>query len=154
MGDMALYAREDGLLEPRADKSIAFVKENAGRMLIADISANIRTSLQNRYLNGWVYTHQICKKLNDAGITNPVGGIWTRNVIHGVMQESFLLKEEFIFNGKHTKIFESTADMSRARFADYIKNQIEPLVYSFWEIHIDDPKTGYWLEILNEINSK
>lgn len=154
MADMALYARSDGLLEPRANKSIDFVKENAGRMMIADISANIRTSLQNRYLNGWVYTKQICDKLNEAGIMNPVGAMWTRNTIHAVMQDSFLLKEEFIFQGKHTKIYESTADMSRKRFTNYIKEQITPYVYSLWEIHIEDPREGYWLEILNEINSR
>jgi len=154
MADMALYARADGLLEPRATKSIEFVKQNAGKLLIADISANIRTSLQNRYLNGWIYTKQICDKLNAAGIMNPVGAMWTRNTIHAVMQDSFLLKEEFLHNGRHVKIYESTADMSRARFTNYIKEQITPFVYSLWEIHIEDPKEGYWREILNEINSK
>lgn len=151
MTDMALYARADGMLEPRAQKAIDFVTANAGKMLIADISENIRTSLQNRYLNGWVYTKQICNKLNDAGITNPVGGMWTRNIIHGVMQDCFLLKEEFLMDGRHIKIFESTADMSRKRFTEYINNEIKPFVYSMWEIHIEEPPTGYWREVLNEI---
>ena len=44
MTDMALYCRQDGLLEPRAEASIKFVKDHAGQMTIADIAQNIRSS--------------------------------------------------------------------------------------------------------------
>lgn len=151
MTDMALYARADGMLEPRALKAIEFVKANAGRLIPAKILSNIRTDLQNKYLNSWVYKHQICAKLNDAGILNPVGAMWTRDTIHAVMQDQFLVLEEFLLNGKHHKVYESTADMSRKRFTEYINNEIKPFVYSMWEIHIEEPPTGYWREVLNEI---
>lgn len=151
MTDMALYARADGLFEPRAKKSIDFVKSNAGKMVVVDISHNVRTALQNRYLNGWVYTHQICRKLNEAGILNPVGAIWTRDVIHALMQEMFLVKFEFLSAGKHIKVFESTADMSRKRLCNYIDDEIKPFASSMWEIEIEDPRDGYWQELYNEI---
>lgn len=151
MGDVALYARADGLFEPRHPKAQELCRSNAGKLFIADISANTRSSLQNRYLNGWVYTNQICEKLNDAGIMNPVGAIWTRNVIHGVMQDSFLVLEEFLLNGKHIKIYESTSTMSRKRFCQYKDAQIQPLVSSMWQIEIEEPRDGFYLEVYQEI---
>lgn len=154
MVDVALYAREDGLLEPRHPKAREICIANAGRMLIADIAHNTRTALQNRYLNGWVYTKQICEKLNAAGIMNPVGAIWTRNVIHGVMQDLFLVKEEFLLSGRHIKVYESTADMSRKRFCQYNDTQVRPFVSSMWQIEIEDPREGFWLEVYEEIMRK
>jgi hypothetical protein len=151
VSDVALYARADGLYEPRHPKAIEICKANAGNMVIADIAANTRSALQNRYLNGWIYTKQICAKLNEAGILNPVGAIWTRNVLHAMFQEAFLVKEEFLHKGRHIKIYESTADMSRKRFCEYTKEQIAPLVHSYWEIHIDDPKDGFYQELYREI---
>ena len=150
MGDMALYAREDGLLEPRAPKAVEFVKEQAGNMLIADISHNTRTSLQNKFLNGWVYTNQIVNKLKEAGIQ--FNGIpWTRDSIHAVMQDNFLVKEEFILKGKHIKVYESTASMSRKRFVEYINDEIKPFVRDMWSIEISDPREGFYEELLREI---
>jgi hypothetical protein len=149
MADMALYARDDGLLEPRAQKSVAFVKSNAGKLIIADISANTRTSLQNRFLNGWIYTKQIADKLNNAGLS--LGGSpWARNSVHAAMQSCFLVKETFLMFGIEHTIYESTADMSKARFTEYIK-QVSDFVYGQWEITVEDPKEGYWLEIYNEV---
>ncbi len=151
MADVALYARADGLYEPRHPKAIEICKSNAGRMVIADIAADTRSSLQNRYLNGWVYSKQICNKLNDAGIMTPVNSIWTRDMIHSVMQDQFLVKFEFLQAGRHIKVYESTADMSRKRFCQYIDAQIKPLVGSMWQIEIDDPREGFWLEVYQEI---
>lgn len=146
-----LYARHDGLYEPRHPKAIEICKANAGKGVIANINSDFRTSLQNRYLNGWIYTKQICRKLNEAGITNPVGAIWTRNNIHAVMQESFLILEEFLLNGKHIKVYESTADMSRKRLTEYVNDEIKPLCSSMWNIEIDDPREGFYLDLYNEI---
>lgn len=151
MGDVVLYAREDGLFEPKHPKAIQMVKDNAGKMFIANITAEPRTGLQNRFLNGWVYTKQICAKLNDAGIMNPVGGIWTRDIIHCMMQDMFLVKQEFLHNGRHVKVYESTADMSRKRFCKYIDEQIKPLVSSMWEIEIENPRDGIFMEIYKEM---
>jgi len=154
MADMALYARPDGTLAPRSKKSIDFVVANAGRIIVADISADVRTALQNRYLNGWVYDKQICKKLNDAGIAMPSGGLWTRDAIHAAMQECFLLKCEYLLKGRHVKVFESTAKMSRKRFCEYINEQISPFVRELWGIEIEEPRDSFYAEILAEIMSK
>lgn len=151
MVDIALYAREDGVFDVRHPKGKELCIANAGRMFIANISKDARTGLQNRYLNGWIYTKQICGKLNDAGILNPIGGIWTRDIIHAVMQESFLVKMEFLQKGRHIKVYESTADMSRKRFCRYVDAQIRPLVSSMWQIEIDDPREGLFYEIYQEI---
>lgn len=151
MGDVALYAREDGLLEPRHPKAKEICIANAGRLLIANIEHNTRTALQNRYLNGWVYTKQICKKLNDAGIMNPIGGMWTRDVIHSAMQSVFLVKYQYVLFGITHTVYESTADMSRKRFCRYIDAQLRPFVSSTWGIEIADPREGFWLEVYEEI---
>lgn len=151
MADMALYARDDGMLEPRAEKSVEFVKSNAGNLIIADIASDTRSSLQNRYLNGWVYTKQIVGKLNEAGIT--LNGLpWTRDTIHSAFQDCFLVKQEFLLNGRHIKVYESTATMSKKRFCEYTKEQITPFCWGMWKIHIHEPLNGYWREVLSEIN--
>ena len=152
MVDMALYAREDGLLEPRAQKAVDWVKEQSRKsnFIIADISSNPRTALQNRYLNGWIYAKQAVPKLNEAGYL--VGNYpWTRNSFHAAMQEVFLIVEEFLLWGKHHKIYESTADMSKQRFSEYIQ-QVTEFTYGQWGIHIEDPREGYWLEVMKELS--
>jgi hypothetical protein len=152
MTDMALYPRADGLLEPRATKAVDWVKEQSkkGQLILADIASCPRTALQNRYLNGWIYRHQIVRKLSDAGIAMPNGAPWTRNALHAAIQECFLIIEEFLFNGKHHKVFESTADMSKVRFSEFCK-EIEAFAWEMWEIRIEDPREGYWLEIMREL---
>ncbi len=150
MADMALYARADGLLEPRAEKSLEFVKGNSGRMIIANIAQDTRSSLQNRYLNGWIYTKQLARKLEESGQT--VNGIpWTRDTLHAVFQNLFLVKYECLFMGSHQKVYESTADMSKKRFTEYINNQVRPFSSSTWGIEIADPNEGYWLEVKKEM---
>ena len=153
MPELFLYARHDGLWEPRSEKALEFTKKNAGGAAVLNVSDDLRTSLQNRYLNGWIYTKQICNKLNDAGITTPIGSIWTRNTIHAVMQDQFLVQEEFLLNGRHHKVFESTASMGRKRFAEYC-GQVSELVYSIWEIMIEEPRAeqdATYYEMLSQI---
>ena len=43
MPEIALYARADGLCEPRSDKGIQFMKDNAGCMMILQVTDNPRT---------------------------------------------------------------------------------------------------------------
>jgi hypothetical protein len=152
MTEMALYPRADGLLEPRADKSVAWIKEQAkvGRLIVVDVAIDTRSSLQNRYLNGWIYSKQVCKKLHESGITMPGGMQWTRDSFHAAMQDCFLVKHEYLFQGKHIKVYESTADMSKKRFSEYCQ-QVTEFVYSAWEIRVEDPRENYWAEILKEI---
>lgn len=150
MTSMALYARSDGLFEPRSTKALEFVKTNAPKLFIADIASNTRSQLQNRYLNGWVYTKQICNKLNDAGIT--IKGIpWTRDILHAVMQEKFLVKFEMEVEGIDVKVYYSTANMSPKRFGKYIDEEIKPYVLDAFEITIDDPRDGFYAELMREI---
>lgn len=150
MADMALHCRADGLLEPRAEKSVEFVKTNAGKMIIADVAADTRSSLQNRYLNGWIYTKQIVAKLNESGqLLNGVP--WTRDTIHSAFQDCFLVKQEYLLKGRHIKVYESTATMSKKRFCEYTKEQITPFCWDMWQIHIEEPINGYWLEVMKEM---
>lgn len=153
MADMALYPRADGLLEPRSDKSIAWVKEQArvGRMIVVEAAMDQRSALQNRFLNGWIYTKQICTKLESSGITMPGGMPWTRDTFHAAMQDCFLVKSEFLLNGRHHKVYESTALMSKKRFSEYCE-QVSNFVFSAWEIRVEDPREGYWLEVMRELS--
>lgn len=149
MPEIALYGREDGLFEPRTDKGLEFVKDRAGKMVLAKISANTRSDLQNRYLWGWVYYNQICRKLKDAGIT--VNGFpWTKDTLHAAFQSCFLIENTFYFADKVNIVFESTSKMSSKRFTEYLKD-IKEFVFDTWEITIDDPRDGMWLEIMREI---
>jgi hypothetical protein len=154
MADMALYCRTDGLLEPRSEKSLEWVKSQKGQMIIADIAADTRSSLQNRFLNGWVYCKQVVRKLNEAGLLMPSGHPWTRDTIHAAFQDCFLVKSEFLLNGRHHKVYESTASMSRKRFSEYIDDEIKPFCWDMWEITIDDPNEGYWLEVMKEMQRR
>lgn len=151
MPEIALYARADGLCEPRSNKGLQFMKDNSGCMMILQISDNPRTSLMNRYLNGWIYTKQICGKLNEAGIPSPAGP-WTRDIIHAAMQDCFLVKEEFLLKGRHHKIYESTATMSRKRFTEYCK-EISEFAHEMWDITIEDPRQddGIFYEMWSQI---
>ncbi len=119
-------------------------------MLIADISHNTRSALQNRFLNGWIYTKQLAKKLEESGQT--INGIpWTRDTLHAAFQDLFLVKFEYLFMGRHKKVYESTADMSKKRFSEYIDTQVRPFSSSTWGIEIEDPREGYWLELAKEM---
>jgi len=153
MPEIALYGRSDGLLEPRYDKGSDFVKERSGKLMVAKIDANVRTSLQNRYLWGWIYNKQICQKLSDAGVTlNDMP--WTKDLLHAVFKEKFLVEGEIEFNGQILKVYESTASMGRKRFTEYVDEQIKPFVWGLWEISIDPPNEGYWREVFREISSE
>jgi len=154
MTEIALYGRTDGLFEPRTDKGIEISKKNAGKLVIGSLEVVGRSKLQNRYLNGWVYTKQIVKKLNDSG--QSINGVpWTRDILHAVFQDQFLVKFECVVEGRDmgidVKVYESTAAMSKKRFTEYINEQITPFVWEMWEISIDDPREGYWREVMREI---
>jgi len=99
-----------------------------------------------------VYTRQIVKKLGDAGITLH-GMPWTKDTLHAAFQNAFLIECEFEFNGLDQKVYESTANMGKKRFAEYIDEQIKPFVYELWNIHIDEPSHDdeFWREVLREI---
>lgn len=148
MPEIMLYARADGMYEPRSEKGLEYTKKHAGKLFVLHVTENPRTLLQNRYLNGWIYTRQICGKLNDAGITTPAGSEWTRDVIHAVMQDCFLVEAEFLLKGRHHKIFESTASMSTKRFCEYCE-EISNFAHSMWGIVIDEPNRGddVWYEM-------
>lgn len=152
MPEVALYARADGLCEPRSDKGTQFIKDNAGALMILQVTGDPRTALQNRFLNGWIYTKQICGKLKDAGISGP-SGPWTRDSIHAAMQDCFLVKEEFLLKGRHHKVYESTAAMSARRFAEYCR-EISEFAHEMWGIIIEPPPKNeeFYYEVWSKIN--
>jgi hypothetical protein len=103
-------------------------------------------------LNGWTYTNQICRKLNDAGIASPCGQ-WTRDSFHAAMQDCFLVQYEYLFKGRHIKVYESTATMSRKRFTEYCK-QVSEFVFEQWGITVEDPRQddGIFYEMWSQIH--
>lgn len=152
MPEIALYARNDGLCEPRSAKGVEYMKKNAGAMMILQVTENPRTLLQNRFLNGWIYTRQICEKLNEAGISSPCGP-WTRDSLHAAMQDCFLVQYEYLFKGRHIKVYESTSTMSRKRFTEYCK-QVSEFVFEQWGITVEDPRQddGIFYEMWSQIH--
>jgi hypothetical protein len=151
MPEIALYARQDGLFEPRSEKGRKYTSDHAGSMFILHVTDSPRTALQNRFLNGFIYVKQICNKLNEAGIKSPCGP-WTRDILHAAMQECFLIKEEYLMKGKHIKVYESTADMSRKRFTEYCK-QVSEFAHEMWGITVEDPNKddGIFYEMWSQI---
>lgn len=152
MPEIALYARADGLCEPRSAKGVEYMKKHAGAMMILQVTENPRTALQNRFLNGYIYTKQICEKLKEAGISGP-SGPWTRDSIHAAMQDCFLVKEEFLLKGRHHKIYESTATMSRKRFTEYCA-EVSEFALEMWGITVEDPRQddGIFYEMWSQIH--
>jgi hypothetical protein len=149
--DMALYTRADGLLEPRNDRGVDLVrKQKPGTLWIGRFVDNVRSDLQNRYLNGWVYK-QTCEMLNDAGYTIR-GFHFTRNRLHAMCQVQFLVVEEIpLGDGTISYIFESTAQMSRKRFCKYIDGQFKPWILNDYGISIPEPDDDYYRELHREI---
>jgi hypothetical protein len=118
-------------------------------LLIGNFTGDRRTALQNRFLNGWIYA-QAVNLLNDAGHSIH-GHPFTRNRIHTIMQEEFLVVDEFEFKGQIKKVYESTADMSTKRFCEYVDQQIKPFLLMQWEIDVPHPKSDLFLELYHEI---
>lgn len=153
MAEMAIYTRADGLLEPRSDRALEYVrKHKPGTMILFSAVENQRSAKQNRYLNGWIY-FQLAKALNDGGITLK-GMPWTRDTLHAMFQDLFLVKMECWFAGKEFKIYWSTANMSKKRFKKYVDEQIRPFAKDMWDIDIPEPEGGFYAELLRDINSK
>jgi hypothetical protein len=147
---MALYTRTDGLLEPRNTRAWEWVqKQPAGALVLANITADRRNSLQNRYLNGWVYKWAV-QGLSEAGHSIH-GQPWTRDRFHAAMQACFLVVDEFELNGQAHHVYESTGDMSRKRFAEYC-DQVKAFVYDAWGVVIPEPEDDFYRELLREIN--
>lgn len=146
---MALYTRADGLLEPRNNRAWEWVKKQAaGALVIANIAADRRSSLQNRFLNGWIYKNAV-GGLNDAGHSIS-GQPWTRDRFHAAMQSCFLVIDEFELNGETHHVYESTADMSSKRFCEYV-DQVKGFVYDSWGVTIPDPEDDFYRELMQEI---
>jgi hypothetical protein len=150
MPQICLYTRADGLLEPRSQRAWNFFqKQQPGTLLIGNFASDRRTTLQNNYLNGWVYKTAVMQ-LNDAGHSIH-GHPFTRDRLHAIMQEAFLVADEFEFDGVIKKVYESTAEMSRTRFIEYVDEQLKPFLLAQWEIDVPNPKDDFYVELHREI---
>lgn len=149
--DIAVYPRTDGLLEPRNNRALDWVKKQDPRLvMVGRFVDNVRTDLQNRYLNGWVYK-QACQMLNDAGHSIK-GFLFTRNRLHAMCQIMFLVEEEVPMpDGSVTYIFESTAKMSRKRFCEYVDEELKPWLLNDYGIAIPDPQDDFYRELHRDI---
>lgn len=112
-----------------------------------------RTALQNNYLNGWVYK-QLAILLEEAGTVIPCDDgteiPYTRDILHDlVFAARFRVKTEFVVKGKVKKLYESTADMGKKRFSEYIE-QIHNFAYQYWGVHIPPPH-GIYMEYAKEL---
>ncbi len=145
-----LIPRSDGLLEPMTERGIEAVKAMDKKPNAADFQTSTRSSLQNQYLNGWVYP-QLVNALNAGGYVQN-GKTFTRDRLHAIFQFKFLVKEEIETKGGLVYLFQSTAKMSKKRFCEYIDEQIRPFMINDFQIDIPDPRMGDWAEAYRLIN--
>lgn len=116
-----------------------------------------RSSLQNRYLNGWVYK-QITYILEDAGISIKCDDgteiPYTRDILHDcVFSDVFRVVDEIEVMGVKKNVYEHTSDMNKARFSEYL-DQVKKFCHSYWGITVPEPNEGYWMSILDDIKSR
>lgn len=147
---LILAPRSDGLLEPISDEALRFIKSQPPKPCVWELMRDRRTDNQNRYLNGWFY-RKACELLNEAGYT--VGGFtWTRDRLHTVCQQLFLVVEELpLTDGRISYRYESTAKMSKKRLTDYIDNQVSPWLLNDYEIAVPPPADEYYTALYREL---
>lgn len=113
-----------------------------------------RTKLQNRYLFGWVY-RQIVDFLDDSGIvirTMNGGDLpYTKEILHEIMREKYLVIGEIAaHNGKILKVHQSSANLKKKPFAEFVDN-VKKFASQFWACEVADPHQGMWLSIYNDV---
>lgn len=152
--EIALYPRTDGLLEPRNDRALEWVKkQDCGLVILATINADTRTTLQQRYQWGWVYKNA-CEMLNDAGHTIN-GFIFTKDRLHAMCQQLFLVIGEIpLGDGRVAYEYESTASMSKKRFSEFINEQVKPWLIQDYEIYLPEPEDGFYRELARDLFGK
>ncbi len=151
--EMALYPRTDGLLEPRTTRAMEWIKQQCpGTVIVGRFVDNVRSDLQNRYLNGWIYK-QACRALNEAGYSIR-GMTFTRARLHAMCQQLFLVVEEVpLASGRISYIYESTASMSTKRFCEY-GEEVKNWLHQDFGISVPDPKDPgdqYYIELHRQI---
>ena len=147
------FCREDGLLECRSPKQAGWVIANAGKPVAVSLSSDPRSDIQNRYYWGWIIKNQV-NYLTESGIS--LRGIpYTKDLLHAMYRELFLIDSSTVINGKEVKIYKSTTDMSKKRFIEYIDNEIQPWFNSaFGYIVPPTPaEENYWHSIEKEVRT-
>lgn len=151
MTTIAVYPCSDGRLEPRSDNILKWVRsQNPKTFIEMDIKKNLRSSRQNRYLNGWIY-RVLAKKMLEAGINMSCGMLWTRESLHCFFQNVYLVLGEYEENGLKFKEYESTTKMNKKRFCEFINEEIRPCSREIWNIDIPEPQDGIYSELLKDI---
>jgi len=150
-----LYIVRDQALLDNAVQAVCKLAPNESQPMAVKIYKwdEKRTELQNNYLNGWVY-RQLAKLLHDAGIVIPCDDgteiPYTRDILHDwVFSDRFRVKSETIVKGKVKKLYESTAEMGKKRFGEYV-DQIHEFAHQYWKVSIPPPN-GEFKEYAKEL---
>ncbi|WP_339898253.1 hypothetical protein [uncultured Gilvimarinus sp.] len=137
-------------MEPVSDQAMALIKSQPPVPTVWMAQKDKRTDKQNNYLNGYYY-RKACELLNDAG-HNIAGFSFTRDRLHAMCQQMFLVVEEVpLPGGKISYLFESTTKMNKARFTEYVDEQVAPWLLNDYEISVPPPVDEYYRMLWNEI---
>src|SRR5690554_6116232 len=147
---LVLVPRSDGLMEPVSDRAAAFIKSQPAVPSVWMHQKDKRTDKQNNYLNGYYY-RTACELLNDAG-HSIAGFAFTRNRLHVMCQQMFLVQEEIpLPDGASGYLYESTTRMSKKRFTEYVDEQVAPWLLNDYGISVPPPVDEYYRMLWREI---
>ncbi|WP_299940898.1 recombination protein NinB [uncultured Microbulbifer sp.] len=132
-------------LKPSADKPMA--------VKVGPFKAT-RSTLQNRFLWGWVYS-EISRQLDEAGIVIPCDDgtehPYTKDVLHEVFKQKFLAIGSIEAKGKSIILYGSTAKLTKKKFSEYLEN-VRRFAFDFWGITVVDPYVGQYKAIWGELS--
>lgn len=115
-----------------------------------------RSDLQNRFLWGWVY-EQIRSQLEAAGIViNCDDGTehpYTKEVLHEIFKTKFLAIGSIEAKGRSLTLYKSTTELNTAQFSEFVE-QVRRFVWQFWSIQVQEPVSGYYKTLTEEINGR
>ncbi|MEX2964593.1 recombination protein NinB [Microbulbifer sp. TYP-18] len=132
-------------LQPDADKPIA--------VKVGPLKEN-RTSLQNKFLWGWVYK-EISRQLDEAGIVIPCDDgtehPYTKELLHEIFKQKFLAIGSIEAKGKSITVYRSTTKLTKKEFSEYLED-VRRFVFDFWRITVLDPHQGQYKTIWGELS--
>lgn len=111
-----------------------------------------RSEAQNRMLWGWYYRN-LADQLNDAGyaVDDDDGKEWpyTKDLLHQLFAEFYLVKGEIRRKGKVRQLFWSTTELTKGKtndpskpsFSEYVE-KVKQFASQHWGIELEDPISG------------
>ncbi|MEW5248898.1 recombination protein NinB [Microbulbifer sp. 2201CG32-9] len=113
-----------------------------------------RSTLQNRFLWGWVYA-EIARQLDEAGIVIPCDDgrehPYTKELLHEIFKQKFLAIGSIEAKGKSITLYGSTTKLTKKKFSEYLED-VRRFVFDFWHITVTDPYAGEYKAIWGELS--